>query len=85
MVYAGGGACPAGMTPWAQLEKDGAAIPDEALREIGEGLDCHEVVNMQYTSGTTGFPKGVMLTHYNILNNGKGIGDCMRFTHEDRL
>ena len=85
VVYAGGGDCPAGMTPWAQLEKDGAAIPDEALREIGEGLDCHEVINMQYTSGTTGFPKGVMLSHYNILNNGKGIGDCMKFTEKDRL
>ncbi len=85
IVYAGAGDCPAGMTPWAQLEKDGEQIPDEALREIGESLSCHDVINMQYTSGTTGFPKGVMLTHYNILNNGKGIGDCMRFTHEDRL
>ncbi len=85
IVYAGAGDCPEGMTPWARLEQDGAGIPDQVLREIGEGLDCHEVVNMQYTSGTTGFPKGVMLTHYNILNNGKGIGDCMRFTHEDRL
>ena len=85
IVYAGPGDCPAGMTPWAQLEKDGEEIPDEALREIGEGLDCHEVINMQYTSGTTGFPKGVMLSHYNILNNGKGIGDCMKFTEQDRL
>ncbi len=85
VVYAGAGDCPAGMTPWAQLEKDGEQIPDEALREIGESLSCHEVINMQYTSGTTGFPKGVMLSHYNILNNGKGIGDCMRFTENDKL
>ncbi len=85
VVYAGGGDCPAGMTPWARLEKDGEQIPDEALREIGESLDCHEVINMQYTSGTTGFPKGVMLSHYNILNNGKGIGDCMKFTENDKL
>ena len=85
MVYAGAGDCPAGMTPWAQLEKDGEQIPDEALREIGESLSCHDVINMQYTSGTTGFPKGVMLSHYNILNNGKGIGDCMKFTEKDRL
>ncbi len=85
VVYAGGGDCPMGMTPWAQLEKDGEAIPDEALRELGESLDCHEVINMQYTSGTTGFPKGVMLSHYNILNNGKGIGDCMKFTENDKL
>lgn len=85
IVYAGGGDCPAGMTPWARLEQDGESIPDEALREIGESLDCHEVINMQYTSGTTGFPKGVMLSHYNILNNGKGIGDCMKFTENDKL
>ena len=85
IVYAGAGDCPDGMTPWDQLEKDSQAIPDEALREIGEALDCHDVINMQYTSGTTGFPKGVMLSHYNILNNGKGIGDCMKFTEKDRL
>ena len=40
---------------------------------------------MQYTSGTTGFPKGVMLTHYNVVNNGKSIGDCMDFSTADRL
>ncbi|MFT3952203.1 MAG: AMP-binding protein [Oscillospiraceae bacterium] len=48
-------------------------------------LTPHDIVNMQYTSGTTGFPKGVMLTHHNIVNNGKAIGDCMKFTHNDRL
>ncbi len=49
------------------------------------GLDCHDVVNMQYTSGTTGFPKGVMLTHYNIVNNGFWIGENQRFTNTDRV
>ncbi len=48
-------------------------------------LTPQDVVNMQYTSGTTGFPKGVMLTHYNVTNNGQGIGDCMELTPEDRL
>ncbi len=48
-------------------------------------LNAHDVVNMQYTSGTTGFPKGVMLTHYNIANNGYWIGENQKFTAEDRL
>src|SRR6185369_1362987 len=44
-----------------------------------------DVCNMQYTSGTTGFPKGVMLTHYNIVNNGKCIGDRMDLSTADRM
>ncbi|BDV01483.1 AMP-binding protein [Thermodesulfomicrobium sp. WS] len=48
-------------------------------------LSPHDVVNMQYTSGTTGFPKGVMLTHYNIGNNGFWIGENQRFTNKDRI
>ena len=45
-------------------------IKDETLEAAKARVNCHDVVNMQYTSGTTGFPKGVMLTHYNIANNG---------------
>ena len=45
----------------------------------------HDVLNMQYTSGTTGFPKGVMLTHYNIINNARMVGDVMGMTEKDRL
>ena len=52
---------------------------------ISAGLDCHEVINMQYTSGTTGFPKGVMLTHHNILNNGFHIGERQKFTDAERV
>ncbi|MCQ2497204.1 MAG: AMP-binding protein [Lachnospiraceae bacterium] len=48
-------------------------------------IDKHDVANMQYTSGTTGFPKGVMLTHYNVVNNGKAIGDCMDLSTADKL
>ena len=53
------------------------------MLEIEASLDCNDVVNMQYTSGTTGFPKGVMLTHRNILNNGWGIGVNQRFSEKD--
>ncbi|MDR0553641.1 MAG: AMP-binding protein [Treponema sp.] len=52
-------------------------------QRIQASLDTNDVVNMQYTSGTTGFPKGVMLTHRNILNNGLGIGDNQRLTEKD--
>ena len=70
---------------WSDLEKLGERITDEQFRAVFDSVDPQDVTNMQYTSGTTGFPKGVMLTHYNIVNNGKCIGDCMKFTHEDRL
>ena len=63
-----------------------AAMTDDATyKERQAQLDPHDVVNMQYTSGTTGFPKGVMLTHYNIGNNGYYIGANQNFSHRDRL
>lgn len=62
-----------------------AAAGDPDLEEVEGGLRADEVINMQYTSGTTGFPKGVMLTHANIVNNGFNVGECMRLTSEDRL
>ena len=63
----------------------GAHTSDEELARASAGLTCHEVINMQYTSGTTGFPKGVMLTHHNILNNGFSIGERQKFTEADRV
>jgi fatty-acyl-CoA synthase len=72
-----------GMYSFNEILLLGQHTDDTQLREIEASSDTNEVVNMQYTSGTTGFPKGVMLTHRNILNNGKGIGDNMRFTEKD--
>ena len=76
---------PPGMFKWQDIMAMGQEVSDKELDERQRSLDPHDVINMQYTSGTTGFPKGVMLTHYNILNNGFFIGECMRFTDKDRL
>jgi len=74
-----------GMYNTQELLLLGAHTSDQELARAAVGLTCHEVINMQYTSGTTGFPKGVMLTHHNILNNGFHIGERQRFTEADRL
>ena len=76
---------PAGMLNFASLMQMGEGVPDSELAALEATLTCHETINMQYTSGTTGFPKGVMLTHYNIINNGFNIGECMKLTEQDRL
>lgn len=76
---------PAGMFNFESIINLGLNVSDVELSAVEAKLDCHETINMQYTSGTTGFPKGVMLTHYNIINNGFNIGECMKFTHKDRL
>ena len=61
------------------------SLRDEEYDRIKASISCHDVVNMQYTSGTTGFPKGVMLSHHNITNNGFLTGEHMGFTSEDKL
>ena len=76
---------PEGMLNFEDLKILGGDFPVEIYEENKKTLNTHDVVNMQYTSGTTGFPKGVMLTHYNILNNGKTIGDGMKFTKNAKL
>lgn len=60
-------------------------VPDSVLDSIRHTISKDDVCNMQYTSGTTGFPKGVMLTHYNVVNNGKAIGDCMDLSTNDKM
>lgn len=74
-----------GMYNTAELLLLGRNIDDEKLVEAKNNVNCHDVVNMQYTSGTTGFPKGVMLSHYNIANDGFITGENMKFTNKDKL
>lgn len=74
-----------GMYNTAEILLLGNNVEDDRLTELKSKVDCHDVVNMQYTSGTTGFPKGVMLTHYNIANNGFLTGEHMKFTADDKL
>lgn len=74
-----------GMFSTPELILLGHHVDDFELESIKESLDCHDVINMQYTSGTTGFPKGVMLSHHNILNNGYSVGQCMKYTPDEKL
>jgi fatty-acyl-CoA synthase len=74
-----------GMYSWNELLAMSVAIGDDEYRQRQGELSTHDVVNMQYTSGTTGFPKGVMLTHFNITNNGYWIGVNENFTTADRV
>ncbi|MBO6158877.1 MAG: AMP-binding protein [Firmicutes bacterium] len=60
-------------------------VPREEVYRMAAQVRADDVCNMQYTSGTTGFPKGVMLTHYNVVNNGKCIGDRMELSTADRM
>jgi len=74
-----------GMFNTAELILLGSHVDDLELESVRENLKCHDVINMQYTSGTTGFPKGVMLSHHNILNNGYSAGQCMKYTADEKL
>ncbi len=74
-----------GCLEWDEAIARSENVPVEEVYRIAATVDPDDVCNMQYTSGTTGFPKGVMLTHYNVVNNGKCIGDRMDLSTADRM
>jgi fatty-acyl-CoA synthase len=74
-----------GMYSMPELMAMAVQVTDEAYQARQASLDPHDVINMQYTSGTTGFPKGVQLTHYNIGNNGYWIGKNQNLSPADRV
>ena len=74
-----------GCIKWEDAVQLSETVPAEIVYKMASEVNKHDVCNMQYTSGTTGFPKGVMLTHYNVVNNGKCIGDRMDLSTADRM
>src|SRR6478735_9062239 len=70
---------------WAGLLADGEGVSDDDLAERAASLSPGDPINIQYTSGTTGFPKGATLSHRNILNNGYLVGEMCRYTEADRV
>ena len=76
---------PSGFTPYDTLRSRATEVSEQALDERGAAVGVDDVINMQYTSGTTGFPKGVMLSSRNIVNNGQALGSALGFTADDRL
>jgi len=74
-----------GCLTWDEALALAEKVPLYEVYNRANAIKVHDVCNMQYTSGTTGFPKGVMLTHYNVVNNGKTIGDCMDLSTADRM
>ncbi|MFW6691304.1 AMP-binding protein [Streptomyces sp. MAR4 CNX-425] len=86
------GSCPAlrnvfyiGDAGWGRLIEAGRKVPAERVREREAMLSCDDPVNIQYTSGTTGFAKGATLSHHSILNNGFFVGETLNYTERDRI
>ncbi|HOO48355.1 MAG: AMP-binding protein [Clostridiaceae bacterium] len=74
-----------GCFTWDEAVSKAESVSYSEVEKVRRSIDKHDICNMQYTSGTTGFPKGVMLTHYNVVNNGKSIGDCMDLSTADKI
>ncbi len=74
-----------GMYNWDEILEMGTKVSDRDLKERLDSLDPDDVINMQYTSGTTGFPKGVMLSHTNLIGNAKSLAQCMNLTPDDAM
>ena len=85
VVYIGNRESAPGMFKFSDLIAMGESVSEQELGERMSSLTDDDVINMQYTSGTTGFPKGVMLTHHNVINNARMVGDVMGLTDKDTL
>ncbi|MGA7809547.1 AMP-binding protein [Bradyrhizobium sp.] len=84
VIQIGGPLCP-GTVPFDEVARMGGEQHRDQLALLGDSLQFDDPVNIQFTSGTTGSPKGVTLTHHNILNNGYFVGRAMRLTEADRI
>jgi fatty-acyl-CoA synthase len=84
-VVLAAGAAPPNMLSWEDFLEKGKPVSDAALDVIAHAVEPDDAALLQYTSGTTGFPKGAMLSHYNVVNNARAVAGHMRLSKDDRL